>query len=264
MGSGAMQSSDPNCGEQEFTRGSRRKFLMRNIAAITAIAATAASSSSPASAAAKCGRRIGKPCGAKCFMKGTKILTSAGERNVEDLAPGDMLPTMFGGERPIQSIGRFSYKKADSSRPWARQEKPIRIARSALGPNTPHRDLFVSSGHALFIDGVLVLAGNLVNGHTITAYDANEFDELEFYHIKLESHDVVYAEGAACETLSGEVATAAVDEAICAPLIFYKGRRGMIQSRMRSAVAPWLDMRNQLDLIRDRLELRGVALLEAA
>lgn len=257
-----MHSNDSGRGEQEVLRGSRRKFLMRNIAAIAAIAATAVSGSS-AAAAPKCGRRLGNPCNAKCFLKGTKILTSDGERNIEDLAPGDLLPTMFGGDQPIKSIGRYAYKKTDPSRPWARQEKPIRIARSALGPNTPHTDLFVSSGHALFVDGVLVPAGNLVNGHTITAYDANEFDELEFYHIKLANHDVVYAEGASCETLSGEVASV-VDEAICAPLIYYNGRRGMIKSRVRSAVAPWLDMRTQLDVIRDRLELRGVSLLEAA
>jgi hypothetical protein len=51
---------------------------------------------------------------------------------------------------------------------------------------------------------------------------------------------------------------------IFAPLKFYEGRRGRIKSRMRSAISPWVDMRNELDVIRDRLEMRGVALLEAA
>ena len=35
--------------------------------------------------------------GANCFLKGTKIQTVEGERKVEDLAIGDLLPTMFGG-----------------------------------------------------------------------------------------------------------------------------------------------------------------------
>jgi Hint domain len=53
----------------------------------------------------------------------------------------------------------------------------------------------------LLIDGVLVAAGNLINGTTITRYGACELDKLEYFHIKLERHDVIYAEGAPCETL---------------------------------------------------------------
>ena len=47
---------------------------------------------------------------------------------------------------------------------------------------------------------MLVPAEMLINGATITRYEP-ESDELEFFHIKLESHDVVYAEGAPAETL---------------------------------------------------------------
>ena len=39
---------------------------------------------------------------AMCFLKGTKIQMAEGERKVEDLAIGDLLPTMFGGLRPVQ------------------------------------------------------------------------------------------------------------------------------------------------------------------
>jgi Hint domain len=41
----------------------------------------------------------------------------------------------------------------------------------------------------------------LINGTTITLYDADELDELEFFHIKLARHDVIYAEGAPWEAL---------------------------------------------------------------
>jgi len=73
--------------------------------------------------------------------------------------------------------------------------------KSALGPNVPHADLFVTAGHALLIDGVLVTAGYLINGTTIARYAADEHDELEFFQIKLETHDAIFAEGAPCETL---------------------------------------------------------------
>ena len=59
----------------------------------------------------------------------------------------------------------------------------------------------MTASHSLLIDGVLVPAEALINGTTITRYEAREYDELEFFHIKLESHDVVYAEGVPAETL---------------------------------------------------------------
>jgi hypothetical protein len=255
----------------ETPREDRRKFLTRNLVAIAAIAASGLAKSSPASAHFRPQDEDGERRRSNnCFLRGTKIRTLHGERKIEDLVAGDLLPTVFGGSRPIQSIGRYAYRKDDPSTPWAREEKPIRIARSALGPNVPQADLFVSSWHALLIDGLLVPAGNLVNGTTITEYDANEFVELEFFHIKLDSHDVIYAEGAQCESLSrvNAAAVAAASEqeadAVCAPLVYYEGRRGQIVSRVRSAISPWLDIRSQLDVIRDRLESRGLSLLEAA
>ena len=185
------------------------------------------------------------------------------------------MPTLFGELRPIHWVSRYAHKKSDPAKPWAGYARPVRIARSALGPDVPHADLFVASGHALFIDGVLVPAGDLINGTTITLYAADEFDELECFHIKLEAHDVIYAEGAQCETLLTVRETASnfaeyfrlygapnAEEVCCAPLLYYKGRRGQIKSRLRSAVSPWFDFREKIDVIRDRLEERGIALCE--
>jgi hypothetical protein len=55
---------------------------------------------------------------ASCFLLGTTILTADGGRRVEDLAVGDLLPTMFGGLRPIQWIARYPFRKSDPSKPW--------------------------------------------------------------------------------------------------------------------------------------------------
>jgi hypothetical protein len=202
-----------------------------------------------------------------CFLKGTKILTAEGERKIEDLAIGDLLPTMFGGLRPVQWIGRYPLKKSDPSKPWIKEALPVRIARSALAPHVPHSNLYVTGGHSLLIGGVLVPAQVLINGTTITRDEAREYDELEFFHVKLESHDVVYAEGAPAETLINvqesavnfadylrRYGTAATDEDRCAPHIHIWGGRPELVSRLRSAVSPWIDLRDQADVVRDRLE----------
>ena len=209
-----------------------------------------------------------------CFLKGTTIRTADGDSNIEDLKVGDLLPTVFGGICPIQWIGRYPFKKSDPTKAWVKDILPVRVARSALGPDVPHADLFVTKGHALLIDDVLVPAGSLINGTTITLYDAREHDELEFFHIKLEDHDVIYAEGAPCETLLNVDENAVnfaeylrryrpltSNKEPCAPLLSFNGGRSEIKSRFRSAIAPWTDQRQKLDIIRDQLEERGIALL---
>lgn len=125
--------------------------------------------------------------GGQCFLKGTKIQTAVGEQKVEDLAIGDLLPTVFGGLRPILWIGRYRFRKSDPHKPWVKDALPVRVARSALAPNVPHSDLYLTKAHALFIDGILVTVGSLINGSTIAVYPAEEYEELEFFHLKLET-----------------------------------------------------------------------------
>jgi Hint domain len=219
-----------------------------------------------AAAGAGEGAGAGKVDVGNCFLKGTKIRTAKGERKIEDLAIGDLLPTMFGGLRPVQWIGRYPFKKSDPSRPWAKDALPVRIGRSALAPNVPHTDLYVTALHSVLFDGVLVPAEMLINGATITRYEP-ESDELEFFHIKLESHDVVYAEGAPAETLLTVEESAvnfaeylrqygapAADEVRCAPYVHIQGGRVELMSRLRSAISPWIDLRDRADVVRDRLE----------
>jgi hypothetical protein len=89
----------------------------------------------------------------------------------------------------------------------------------------------------------------------------------------LENHDAIYAEGAPVETMQS-VDESAVNFAEyfrtygvpetegtrCAPFACYGGGRGELKSRIRSALSPWVDRREQIDVIRDRLEERGIAL----
>jgi hypothetical protein len=219
----------------------------------------------------------GQNCGpgqnsGQCLLRGTAIQTASGNRKIEDLAAGDLLPTLFGGQRPIQWIARYPFRKSDPSKPWVKAVLPVRVARSALAPDVPHTDLYLTQWHALFVDGVLIPVGSLINGTTIKLDDARELSELEFFNIKLESHDVIYAEGAPVETLL-EVDECAVnfseylrkygapktDEVRCAPIASYGGR-DELRSRVRSAISPWLDRREPIDMIRDRLEEREITL----
>jgi hypothetical protein len=251
----------------EQAQKSKRNFLAigaRNLLAIGAIAASAA--------VVRATRAVASDCDADdrcCFLRGTKIQTVLGERNVEDLAIGDLLPTVFGGVRPIQWIGRYRYKKSNPSKPWAKYARPVQISSSALAPNVPHTDLYVTPGHALFIDGVLVPVGRLINGTTIALYGAVEYDELEYFHIKLETHDVIHAEGAWCETLLSVDETASnfadylrrygapeTQDLLCAPVLFH-GARAEIRSRLRSVMSPGPQ---KLDIIRERLAARAIAL----
>ena len=84
---------------------------------------------------------------------------------------------------------------------WVRELAPIRVARSALGPNNPHRDLFLSQHHSLYLDDVLIPVVELLNHHTIVRCHGEDLEEIEYFHIRLERHSVIYAEGAACEKL---------------------------------------------------------------
>ncbi len=62
----------------------------------------------------------------------------------------------------------------------------------------PRRDLWISPRHAMYLDSVLIEAKDLVNGVSIV--QAEHVDKVEYFHIELESHDVIIAEGAPSET----------------------------------------------------------------
>jgi hypothetical protein len=195
------------------------------------------------------------------------IWTPLGERKVEDLR---INLTSSGEAKPIQWVSRRRHER-QSERKWAEQITPIRVARSALGPNTPHRDLFLSKHHCLYLDGVLIPVVDLINDATIARCAAEDLSEIEYFHIKLDRHSVIYAEGAACETLQSITAVdlefeeyrklygepSSPDEP-AAPILGYNGGRAMLRGRLRSAISPWIDMRTKLDIVRDDLAERAV------
>jgi hypothetical protein len=131
-----------------------------------------------------------------CYLQGTRILTPTGERCVEDLAIGDLVVTRQGGFAPITWIGRQSYAGAFLAH--NPDKAPVCVKAGALAQTMPRRDLWLSPGHAVFVEGALVLAKALVNGVTVTQDEAPE--TVEYYAIELDGHDCLFAEGAWAES----------------------------------------------------------------
>ncbi len=137
----------------------------------------------------------GQPYQPPCFAQGTMILTTDGERPVESLRVGDRVVLARGGEREIVWIGRRRVRIDAFERPEL--QRPVRVRAGALGGGLPHRDLVVSPDHALFLEGVLVPAGLLVDGSRIRQ---EAVDQVTYFHVELPQHDVLLADGAPAES----------------------------------------------------------------
>lgn len=134
-----------------------------------------------------------------CYAAGTRVLTATGEREVELLQPGDVVLTLAGDTfeaHPVKWIGRRRLDLMTHPRPLA--VAPIRIARGAFADAMPHRDLLVSPDHAILVDGALVCARQLVNGTTIR--QETDWTSVVYYHVELESHAILLAEGLPAES----------------------------------------------------------------
>ncbi len=131
-----------------------------------------------------------------CFLAGTRIATPAGAVPVERLRAGDPVCLADGGSAPVRWVGHSTVaaRFADRLRVF-----PVRIRAGALGPNLPHRDLLLSPGHAVRIGEILVHASALVNFTTILR-EAAMPERFVYWHVELDSHALLLAEGVAAES----------------------------------------------------------------
>ena len=132
---------------------------------------------------------------ALCFLATTRIATPTREASVEELTIGDTVLTLRGEARRIAWIGEGRVLATRGRRTAA---TPVIVRKGALADNVPHHDLRVTKGHALYIDGVLIPVEFLVNHRSIIWDD--QAQEVKLYHIELETHDVLVANGAPAES----------------------------------------------------------------
>ena len=192
-----------------------------------------------------------------CFARGTKIQTRDGYRPIETLAAGDEVAVRSGGFAPIKAM--VSHTVNSVSGKWVgKSNLPVLIRRGALGENSPDADLCLTAWHSVYVDGFLIPVGDLVNGTSIIFEAAGGRDTLDFFQIELDSHNMLDAQGAFCESLY----RAGTER--CAPLLRLCGGRSQLRSHMRSVASLVVDRRQPIDIIRDKLEERGLDFARAA
>jgi len=134
-----------------------------------------------------------------CFCAGTLIGTDAGDVPVERLRVGDRVLTAAGAFRGVDWIGRRRIDCRRHPRPW--QVWPVRVRAGAFGEAVPCRDLWLSPDHAVWVQdaagAVLIPVKLLINGTSIRQEPAGL---VTYFHIALPRHDVLLAEGLACES----------------------------------------------------------------
>jgi len=98
-------------------------------------------------------------------------------------------------------------------------------------------------------------------------------DAIDYFHIELETHEVVFAEGAPAETLLLDMDREnfsnfveyermyGADEGPAmkpfAPVLKYKGGRGELERLLRLAVSPVVDIRDPIQRARGRIAARS-------
>jgi hypothetical protein len=267
----------------------RRHFLGLTFAIGARVAAASAAAmiipSSPAQAKDKGGKhgggngnsgrgpKGGGGGGNNCFLRGTSIMTPAGETPIEELGIGDLVETVRGETLAIKWIGRRLYKKSGPS--WPESVMPIRVSRQALDQRTPHKDLYLSPDHALFIDGVLIRVKELVNGISIVPALPAEQENIEYFQIVLDTHEVILAEGAPAETFLFRANNhenfsnfAEYDRLYpadgprpamtpFAPVVGYEGGRQHLKALVLLGVSPFIQWRDPVRDIYEKIAVRA-------
>jgi hypothetical protein len=131
-----------------------------------------------------------------------------GPKAIERLKPGDLVKTGGDGHRPIRWIGGRTIFYAElQAHP---NLVPIRIKAGAMGKGLPKRDLIVSQHHRMVVSSDLSSAETGSKEIFISAKDligvpgieiAIDLTEITYWHFICDHHQVVFAEGAASESL---------------------------------------------------------------
>jgi hypothetical protein len=211
-----------------------------------------------------------------CLLKGTKIATPLGDRPVQDLQIGEEVCTVAGPKK-IKWIGYNKFTK-ETGKIWHESVMPIRVARLAIDDRSPHSDLYVSPLHCIFFDNVLIPAKYLINGSSVKPEAPSDMSSaIEYYHIDLDTHEVIYAEGAPVESFfAGESDREGFSNFVqyerlygperqprmtpFAPILAYRNRHERMRGLARSLVSNVVDVRDPIQIAHDQIASRADAL----
>ena len=213
--------------------------------------------------------------GCCCVLRGTKVLTPAGEHPVEDLRIGDDVLTLC-GPKAIKWIGHRKFTK-EQDRPWPDGVIPIRVARLAIDDQAPHSDLYLSPQHCVFINDALIPVKYVANGTSIASTAPSDLAAIEYYHVEFDTHEVFYAEGALVESFMEENSEREYFSNFVqyerlygrehqprmtpfAPILRYRNRRQKLAGFAKSLVSGVVDVRDPIQVARDQLARRAEAM----
>jgi Ca2+-binding RTX toxin-like protein len=143
-----------------------------------------------------------------CFVQGTLIETANGDIAVENLKVGDLVQTLDRGLQPLRWMGRQHL----SARDLAENEnmRPIRIRKDVINAGNGVGDLIVSPQHRILVASKVVqrmfeCAEVLISAKQLLVIDgvdiANDFEDVTYFHILFDQHEIVYANGVPSESL---------------------------------------------------------------
>ena len=155
---------------------------------------------------------------------------------------------------------------------------PIRVGRFAIDDQTPYRDLYLSPLHCVFFNEALIPVMYLINETSIAPGSPSEMSALEYYHVELDTHEVIYAEGVLVESflydgsnresfsnfIQYERLYGAERQSKMtpfAPILRYRGRRQELKGLVRSLISNVVDVRDPIQIAYDQLAKRAEAML---
>ncbi|MCO6161174.1 Hint domain-containing protein [Asaia lannensis] len=127
-----------------------------------------------------------------CYLAGTLIDTARGPVAVEDITLSDRVMAFENGQEVRRRVIWVGKSQVEARCP------SVIVRQNALGDNMPYRDLHVTEEHCMFFNGCFVPVRMLVNGHSIVLDKPS--DSYDVYHIELDTHSVIRANGVLSES----------------------------------------------------------------
>ncbi|WP_010516162.1 Hint domain-containing protein [Komagataeibacter oboediens] len=135
-----------------------------------------------------------------CFLAGSMITTPAGTVAVEEIKENDTVLALVNGQHVPRTVVWAGKAQATVRAGVADDEAgyPVRIRQNAISDGVPYKDMLITAEHCLFLNGRFIPARMLVNGRSVL-YD-HSITSYEYYHIELEEHAIIMADGMLTES----------------------------------------------------------------